>query len=72
MSRNVSLFTQQIQAPHFEFRTLDDTDLLDLALSRPKGFVKTSAVTLVIDEIQKALKFIPEIKMIVDKDNRNG
>ena len=66
------MFTQQIQAPHFEFRTLDDTDLLDLALSRPKGFVKTSAVTLVIDEIQKALKFIPEIKMIVDKDNRNG
>jgi len=64
--------TQQIQAPSFEFRTLDDTDLLDLALSDPKGFVKTSAETLVIDEIQKAPNLIPEIKMIVDKDNRNG
>ena len=64
--------TEQIKAPGFEFRTLDDTDLLDLALTDPKGFVKTSAKTLVIDEIQKAPKLIPEIKMIVDKDNRNG
>ena len=64
--------TEQIKAPGFDFRTLDDTDLLDLALTDPKGFVKTSAKTLVIDEIQKAPKLIPEIKMIVDKDNRNG
>ena len=64
--------TEQIKAPDFEFRTLDDTDLLALALADPKGFVKTSAKTLVIDEIQKAPKLIPEIKMIVDKDNRNG
>ena len=60
--------TEQIKAPDFEFRTLDDTDLLALALADPKGFVKTSAKTLVIDEIQKAPKLIPEIKMIVDKD----
>ena len=64
--------TEQIKAPGFEFRTLDDTNLLDLALTDPKGFVKTSAKTLVIDEIQKAPKLIPEIKIIVDKDNRNG
>ena len=64
--------TEQIKAPGFEFRSLDDTDFLDLALADPKGFVKTSAQTLVIDEIQKAPKLIPEIKMIVDKDNRNG
>jgi uncharacterized protein len=64
--------TEQIKAPGLEFRTLDDTDLLDLALADPKGFVKTSAKTLVIDEIQKAPRLIPEIKMIVDKNNRNG
>ena len=63
---------EQIKQPGFEYRTLDDTDLLDLALNDPKGFVKTSARTLVIDEIQKAPKLIPEIKMVVDKDNRNG
>ena len=64
--------TEQIKTPDFDFRTLDDTDLLDLALTDPKGFVKTSAKTLVIDEIQKAPKLISEIKMIVDKNNRNG
>jgi len=64
--------TEQLKAPGFELRTLDDTDFLELALSDPKGFVKTSAKTLVIDEIQKAPRLISEIKMIVDKDNRNG
>jgi len=64
--------TEQIKAPGLEFRTLDDTDLLDLALTDPKGFVKTSVKTLIIDEIQKAPRLIPEIKMIVDKSNRNG
>ena len=63
---------QQIKGAGFEYRTLDDTNLLDLALGDPKGFLKTSAKTLVIDEIQKAPRLISEIKMIVDKDNRNG
>ena len=64
--------TEQIKTAGFEYRSLDDTDLLNLALSDPRGFVKTSAKTLVIDEIQKAPKLIPEIKMVVDKNNRNG
>ena len=63
---------EQIKVPGIEYCTLDDTDLLDLALIDPKGFVKTSARTLVIDEIQKAPKLIPEIKLIVDRNNRNG
>ncbi|MDR1859212.1 MAG: AAA family ATPase, partial [Treponema sp.] len=67
-----STLTEQIGKAGFEFRTLDDTDLLDLALFDPKGFVRTAAKTLVIDEIQKAPKLIPEIKMVVDKNNRNG
>jgi predicted AAA+ superfamily ATPase len=64
--------TEQIKAPGLEYRTLDDTDLLDFALADPKGFIKTSAKTLVIDEIQKVPRLIPEIKMVVDKNNRNG
>jgi len=64
--------TEQMKTPGMEFRTLDDTDLLELALADPKGFVKTNAKTLVIDEIQKAPKLVPEMKMIVDKNNRNG
>lgn len=63
---------KQISQSGFEFRTLDDTDLLKIALADPKGFVKTNAKTLVIDEVQKAPELIPEIKIIVDNDNRNG
>ena len=40
--------TEQMKTPDFDFRTLDDTNMLDLALNDPKGFVKTSAKTLVI------------------------
>ena len=64
--------TRQLKAPDCEFRSLDDSDLLELALSDPRGFLQTSARTLIIDEIQKAPRLIPEIKMIVDNDNRNG
>ena len=64
--------TEQLKVPGIEFYTLDDTDLLDLALRDPKGFVQTQAKTLIIDEIQKAPKLISEIKRIVDKNNRNG
>jgi len=56
-----------------DYRTLDDVDFLTIAKEDPKGFVKNSlAKTMAIDEIQKAPKLIPEIKMLVDKNNRNG
>jgi predicted AAA+ superfamily ATPase len=67
-----STLTEQIKDVDVELRTLDDQALLEFALLDPKGFLKSSAKTLVIDEIQKAPKLITEIKMIVDKDNRNG
>ncbi|MDR0967832.1 MAG: ATP-binding protein [Rickettsiales bacterium] len=67
-----STLTEQVGNSDFDYLTLDDNKLLDLALSDPKGFVTTDVKTLVIDEIQKAPKIIPEIKMIVDKNNRNG
>jgi len=55
-----------------DYRTLDDTDMLNYALSDPKGFVNNKAGTMVIDEIQKAPKLISEIKQVVDKNNRPG
>ncbi|MDR1622927.1 MAG: ATP-binding protein [Synergistaceae bacterium] len=66
---------QQVSDKNTDYRTLDDTDLFALAMEDPKGFiknVKNSSKTMIIDEIQKAPKLIPEIKMVVDRDNRNG
>ncbi|MDR1649726.1 MAG: ATP-binding protein [Synergistaceae bacterium] len=54
------------------YRTLDDTGLLAAATADPKGFVKNSSGTMVIDEIQKVPLLLPEIKQAVDKDNRPG
>ncbi|MCL2444141.1 MAG: ATP-binding protein [Treponema sp.] len=54
------------------YRSLDDTDMLEFALSDPKGFVINKSNTMIIDEIQKAPKLVPEIKLAVDKDKRPG
>lgn len=62
----------QVLPKNGDYRTLDDTDMLDFALSDPKGFVINKAGTMVIDEIQKAPKLVPEIKQIVDKNNSPG
>jgi len=64
---------RQIAGKTMDYRSLDDVDFLTIATEDPKGFVKNSqAKTMAIDEIQKAPKLIPEIKMLVDKNNRNG
>jgi len=64
---------RQIAGKKMDYRSLDDVDFLTIATEDPKGFVKNSlAKTMAIDEIQKAPKLIPEIKMLVDKNNRNG
>ena len=64
--------SRQILPKTGDYRSLDDTDMLDFALSDPKGFVMNKSKTMVIDEIQKAPKLVPEIKQIVDKNNRPG
>jgi predicted AAA+ superfamily ATPase len=55
-----------------DYRSLDDTNMLDFALADPKGFVMNKAGVMVIDEIQKAPRLIPEIKLAVDRDTRPG
>jgi len=63
---------RQVLPQDGDYRSLDDTDMLDFALSDPKGFVMNRTGTMVIDEIQKAPKLVPEIKQAVDKNNRPG
>ena len=55
-----------------DYRSLDDIDMLNFALSDPKGFVAGETGTMVIDEIQKAPQLVSEIKLVVDKNKRPG
>ena len=64
--------SRQVLSETGDYRSLDDTDMLNFALSDPKGFVMNQSGTMVIDEIQKAPRLIPEIKQVVDKNNRPG
>ena len=64
--------TQQVLANTGDYRSLDDTDMLNFALADPKGFAINNSGTMVIDEIQKAPNLIPEIKQAVDKNSRPG
>ena len=55
-------------------RSLDDSALLDVALEDPAGFVKRpdGIATMVIDEVQKAPRLLPEIKRALDADDTKG
>ena len=56
-----------------EIRSLDDSALLDIANEDPAGFVKRpSGKTMIVDEVQKAPKLLPEIKRVLDSDNTKG
>ena len=67
-----TILSQQAVNTPGNYRSLDDTDMLEFALSDPKGFVINNTGTMVIDEIQKAPKIVPEIKLVVDKNKRPG
>ena len=59
--------------PEGDFRTLDDSALFDIAENDPAGFVKRrDGSVMIIDEVQKAPKLLPEIKRILDADNAKG
>ena len=56
-----------------EIRSLDDSALLDVANQDPAGFVKRpSGKMMIVDEVQKAPKLLPEIKRVLDSDNDKG
>ncbi|MCR4764455.1 MAG: ATP-binding protein [Lachnospiraceae bacterium] len=54
----------------FSFVTLDDAEDLDLALSNPRAFLESHPWPLIIDEVQKAVGLLSEIKKIVDGQRR--
>ena len=64
--------SQLVLSESGDYRSLDDTDMLNFALSDPKGFVQNKSGTMIIDEIQKAPGLVPEIKLAVDKNKRPG
>jgi len=63
---------QSLDNGAIEYRTLDDDTLLQAALADPQGFVQHKKEILIIDEVQKAPKLLPAIKMVVDLDPRPG
>ena len=55
---------------NFETVTLDDAEELDMALSNPRAFFESHPWPLIIDEVQKAVGLLSEIKKIVDEQRR--
>lgn len=58
--------------PGRTYISLDDPILLESAKSDPALFFKTYTPPLLIDEIQNAPELFPYIKMIVDREKKNG
>lgn len=55
-----------------DYRTLDELTLRQAAESDPHGFVKRTAKTLIIDEVQRVPDLLPAIKKAVDDDTQPG
>ena len=55
---------------NFEIVTLDDSEELNLALTNPRAFFESHPWPLIIDEVQKAVGLLSEIKKIVDEQRK--
>ena len=71
-SRQVGKSTtvDQLFGSTFETVTLDDAEELDMALSNPRAFFESHPWPLIIDEVQKAVGLLSEIKKNVDNQRR--
>lgn len=63
---------QHYAPPGYSYVTLDDFDARELALTDPALFFQKYKAPIIIDEIQYAPNLFSQIKIIVDKDQRNG
>lgn len=63
---------KQLVSKNREYRTLDDTTMLQAAQMDPQGFIKHNSQTLIIDEVQRVPTLLPAIKKAVDENNRPG
>ncbi|MFK5926154.1 MAG: ATP-binding protein [Desulfuromusa sp.] len=57
---------------HMNYVTLDDLDIRGLAQNDPGLFIQTYKTPLIIDEVQYAPQLFSYIKMVVDKEKKNG
>ncbi|MCF6265654.1 MAG: ATP-binding protein [Desulfuromusa sp.] len=57
---------------HMNYVTLDDLDIRGLAQNDPGLFMQTYKTPLIIDEVQYAPQLFSYIKMVVDKEKKNG
>ncbi len=58
--------------PDFEYRNLEAPDVRGYALDDPRGFLKSHAKGVIIDEIQRAPHLLSYIQTIVDERNEPG
>lgn len=63
---------KELVSQHIAYRTLDDPAVRQIAETDPRGFVKHSGNTLIIDEVQRAPDLLSAIKIRVDEDTRPG
>lgn len=54
------------------YLTLDDRNLLDIALTRPEELIQSSRGPLAIDEIQRAPELLRVVKRAVDQNRKPG
>lgn len=63
---------RELESNQTEYRTLDDSTLREAAEADPQGFVKRSAQTLIVDEVQRVPSLFSAIKKAVDDDTSPG
>jgi hypothetical protein len=63
---------RELESDETEYRTLDEGTLREAAENDPPGFVKRSAKTLIVDEVQRIPSLLSAIKKTVDEDTRPG
>lgn len=54
----------------YKYLSFDDTDLLALAKTNPKEFIKKHPAPIIFDEVQKAKELFPEIEAVVNETRR--
>ncbi len=58
--------------PDYEYITLEDIDIRNIAINDPKTILETKAKGLIIDEIQRVPELFSYIQAIVDTTNKSG
>jgi len=67
-----SFLLKEYSKKKFSYVSLDDFSLREEALKDPKLFLSKYKLPLVIDEIQYAPNLMTYIKILIDKDRKNG